>query len=128
MPALTQFAHGSCLLHRTLRRRHVTQLRGLRCGACCVAVVAVVADVSATAEVDADADADAGVGSAVPWRAVVSSADNDGAAPRSPRPPPSDRCRIEGGEGVGVESPAWDKIDGLDSSMVSQSAHFTIQL
>lgn len=30
IPALTQLEHGSLLLHRTLRRRHVTQLRGLR--------------------------------------------------------------------------------------------------
>ena len=30
MPALVQLLHGSCLLHLTFRRRHVTQLRGLR--------------------------------------------------------------------------------------------------
>lgn len=30
MPALTQLEHGSLLLQRTLRRRQVTQLRGLR--------------------------------------------------------------------------------------------------
>lgn len=30
MPALTQLEQGSLLLHRTLRRRHVTQLRGFK--------------------------------------------------------------------------------------------------
>ncbi len=33
IPALTQLAHGFSLLHRTLRRRHVTQLRGFKRGA-----------------------------------------------------------------------------------------------
>src|SRR6187402_1688491 len=33
IPALTQFAHGLCLLHLTFLRRQVTQLRGFRCGA-----------------------------------------------------------------------------------------------
>lgn len=31
IPALTQLEHGFSLLHRTFRRRHVTQDLGLRC-------------------------------------------------------------------------------------------------
>lgn len=42
IPALTQFEHGSRLLHRTFRRRQVTQLRGLRRESGFVFVVVVV--------------------------------------------------------------------------------------
>jgi hypothetical protein len=63
--ALTQLAHGFSLLHLTLRRRHVTQLRGFKRGAVAVFVVAASALPSPFTGAAEGAEGDEGAASSI---------------------------------------------------------------